>query len=57
MLDTVFQAIDPVGTYIFGQEAGTGSAFYGPSSSGASGGFVLYPSKPNLNMMGQVYAK
>lgn len=25
--------------------------------SGASGGFVLYPSKPNLNMMNQVYSK
>lgn len=26
-------------------------------NSGASGGFVLYPSRPNLNMMNQVYVK
>jgi hypothetical protein len=27
------------------------------TNSGASGGFVLYPSKPNLNMMSRVYSK
>ncbi len=39
-------------------------SFFTPSLSpspspvvGANGGFVLYPSKPNLNMMNQVYSK
>jgi len=30
---------------------------YNNSSFGASGGFVLYPNKPNNNMMQQVYRK
>ncbi|MEA3434830.1 MAG: RHS repeat-associated core domain-containing protein, partial [Thermodesulfobacteriota bacterium] len=28
-----------------------------PTTGGASGGFVLYPNKPNINMMQQVYSK
>lgn len=31
--------------------------FSGQSSNEASGGFVLYPSKPNTNMMQSVYFK
>jgi len=30
---------------------------FSPTSNSASGGFVLYPNKPNTNMMHQVYSK
>jgi hypothetical protein len=34
-----------------------GASFLGVSESGASGGFVLYPNKPNNNFVNSVYAK
>ncbi len=36
---------------------GGGNAYVPGLSGGASGGFVLYPSSPNLNMTGSVYKK
>ncbi len=63
LLDAAAQAIDPIGTYLFGDELGVNSDItpqiptsnFGGSSAG--GGFVLYPNKPNTNMMQQVYSK
>lgn len=38
-------------------DAAIGGALAGGISNAASGGYVLYPSKPNTNMMQQVYRK
>ena len=42
----------------FGQlSTGSSALLGGTIGGGANGGFVLYPSKPNTNMMSQVYSK
>jgi hypothetical protein len=44
--------LTPLANFVFGTNAAVGGG-----ANAAGGGFVLYPSKPNTNMMSSVYSK
>ncbi len=57
-IDQAAQIRSTVTGGLIGATSGTGSKIFDTSTQGsASGGFVLYPSKPNTNMLQSVYSK